>query len=824
MGDEIAQADTEQYLKKGVEADETALSEGSARDEDVEMGDDYSDAREESDGDESGQSVDGSDAEDAKGNTLPSLKEEDDSAQSPGEADLDKGDVSADKDADDIELDVEKDLASASDKEPSVEAEVEADAAPSNAPNQSGDDATGNENEKEAEAQSKSGSVGADAGDKVTPKIEDESSRGEDIKRASDSNVETDPGSAVEREESVDPARFIYQETSESLHSLVEKPNIAKQTHAVIIPSYSMWFNMKKIHQIEKKSLPEFFTCQHPSKSPKIYMGYRNFMINSYRLNPNEYLTLTSCRRNLVGDASTLMRVHRFLNKWGLINYQVHPNFKPGYAMEKLPTGTPNSLPYTGNFHVTYDTPRGLFPFDTYKLNPNRINPNKLKELVGVDNITSIKGEESQGSKELDHVNDMVNENTGDKGLGAKAGEAQSQDDEPPKKKQKNGTNWTNKDLGKLILGVEKFQNDWYKIANFVGNKSPQECIIKFLQIPIEDDFINIDKNELGLLRYASNFPISPVENPVISNLAFLTQIVDVEVAKAASKRASNVVDSKLLAKVSEIYGEAAESKKDASTEKVSEEKKDEKEGETAVGSENKESNDKEDSKDEKKSDLKEGSSEYTDSNGSQYANGLADNKDIDLQKEFPTAGKPNEAIKDAATNSFGIIGARSHLFANYEERELNRLTTTLVNNQVSKLDLKLSKIDELEKIYERERRNLARQNEEVFVDRLALSKSTTTIHAKLLNAISLLQQNLGELKLPQVEEASKLLEEAQKMLYKPARLFLAPESDSTKDPENPTDNEKEEKPDNGNFTPVGNDNAKPLSLDAPQSFKIWVP
>lgn len=812
MGDEIAQADNEQYLKNGVGDNETALSEDSPQEEDQVMGDDYLDAKEESDDEESGQSGDRSVAEETKGTALPSLKEEDYYVQISGEVDPGKGDEGADKD---IELEAGIDLALASAK---------SEATPSDELHQSGDDASGNADEKESESKSKDGSVEADAEDKTTPRIEDENSRGEDIKRTSDSNAEIDPGSAVEREESTDPARFIYLETNESLHSVVEKPNIAKQTHAIIIPSYSMWFNMKRIHPIEKKSLPEFFTSQHPSKSPKIYMGYRNFMINSYRLNPNEYLTLTSCRRNLVGDASTLMRVHRFLNKWGLINYQVHPNFKPGYAMEKLPSGTPNSLPYTGNFHVTYDTPRGLFPFDTYKLNPNRINPNKLKELMGVDNTTSMKAEGQQGSKELVLVNDIANENTGDKGLGAKAGEAQSQEDEPPKKKQKTGTNWTNKDLGKLILGVEKFHNDWYMIADFVGNKSPQECIIKFLQIPIEDDFINTDKNELGLLRYASNFPISPVENPVISNLAFLTQIVDVEVAKAASKRASKVIDSKLLAKVNEVYGEAADSKKDAYAEEASKEKKDEKAGESAAKPQNKESNDEEDSKDEEKKDIKEGSSEFTDSNGSQHANGLVDIKDIDLQKEFPTAGKPNEAIKDAATNSFGIIGARSHLFANYEERELSRLTNTLVNKQLSKLDLKLSKIDELEKIYDRERRNLARQNEEIFVDRLALSKSTTTIHAKLLDAISLLQQSLGELKLPQVEEASKLLEEAQKMLYKPARLFLSPESDSSKDSEDPKDNEKEGKSDNGNFTPVGNDNVKPLSLDAPQSFKIWVP
>jgi SWI/SNF related-matrix-associated actin-dependent regulator of chromatin subfamily C len=38
------------------------------------------------------------------------------------------------------------------------------------------------------------------------------------------------------------------------------------------------------------------------------YMGYRNFMIDTYRLNPGEYLTSTACRRNLPGDVCAIMR------------------------------------------------------------------------------------------------------------------------------------------------------------------------------------------------------------------------------------------------------------------------------------------------------------------------------------------------------------------------------------------------------------------------------------------------------------------------------------------------------------------------------------
>lgn len=37
-------------------------------------------------------------------------------------------------------------------------------------------------------------------------------------------------------------------------------------------------------------------------------MAYRNFMIDTYRLNPSEYLTATACRRNLTGDVCAILR------------------------------------------------------------------------------------------------------------------------------------------------------------------------------------------------------------------------------------------------------------------------------------------------------------------------------------------------------------------------------------------------------------------------------------------------------------------------------------------------------------------------------------
>ena len=101
------------------------------------------------------------------------------------------------------------------------------------------------------------------------------------------------------------------------------REHLISQTHAIVLPSYSTWFDMNTVHNIERKALPEFFNNRNRSKTPAVYKDYRDFMINAYRLNPVEYLTVTACRRNLAGDVCAIMRVHAFLEQWGLINYQV---------------------------------------------------------------------------------------------------------------------------------------------------------------------------------------------------------------------------------------------------------------------------------------------------------------------------------------------------------------------------------------------------------------------------------------------------------------------------------------------------------------------
>jgi len=125
-----------------------------------------------------------------------------------------------------------------------------------------------------------------------------------------------------------------HSEPATPLHG----PSDSKSQNLESLPIYGKWFNFNSIHRIEKQNLPEFFG-EKPSKTPSIYMKIRNFMVVVYWRSPRTYLTVTACRRCISGDVNGVMRVHAFLESWGLINLFASPNSSSGFSNEA------NSLP-----------------------------------------------------------------------------------------------------------------------------------------------------------------------------------------------------------------------------------------------------------------------------------------------------------------------------------------------------------------------------------------------------------------------------------------------------------------------------------------------
>ncbi|KAH8383098.1 hypothetical protein KR009_006768 [Drosophila setifemur] len=315
------------------------------------------------------------------------------------------------------------------------------------------------------------------------------------------------------------------QEFSSSAKEDMED-NVTEQTHHIIVPSYSAWFDYNSIHVIEKRAMPEFFNSKNKSKTPEIYMAYRNFMIDTYRLNPTEYLTSTACRRNLAGDVCAIMRVHAFLEQWGLINYQIDADLRP----------TPMGPPPTSHFHILSDTPSGL-----QAINPQKTQqPSAAKTLLDLDKKPLGKEGEL-----VDKIKTEALENGAAGGLSSGVSQFGLKLDQYAKKPaaMRNRTaaslarEWTDQETLLLLEGLEMHKDDWNKVCEHVGTRTQDECILHFLRLPIEDPYLEDDGGFLGPLG-CQPIPFSKSGNPIMSTVAFLASVVDPRVAAAAAKAA----------------------------------------------------------------------------------------------------------------------------------------------------------------------------------------------------------------------------------------------------------------------------------------------
>lgn len=87
----------------------------------------------------------------------------------------------------------------------------------------------------------------------------------------------------------------------------------------VTLPAFAGWFRLDAIHPIERELFPEFFSSDagegfsFTRKNPQLYQYYRNTIVGMWRENVKKHLSSAHCRRNLVGDVSSIVRIHGFL-------------------------------------------------------------------------------------------------------------------------------------------------------------------------------------------------------------------------------------------------------------------------------------------------------------------------------------------------------------------------------------------------------------------------------------------------------------------------------------------------------------------------------
>ncbi|CAA7268231.1 unnamed protein product [Cyclocybe aegerita] len=531
-----------------------------------------------------------------------------------------------------------------------------------------------------------------------------------------------DEGDSGDDNDDEDPAQL--EATRLRLEEQARK-YLAAQTHEVIVPSYSAWFDMSKIHPVEQKALPEFFNSRSRSKTPAIYKDYRDFMINTYRLRPTEYLTVTACRRNLAGDVCAIMRVHAFLEQWGLINYQIDPELRPAVL----------APPFTGHFRVVLDTPRGLQSVHpgtrpnpaTGGLNGSKVptapaapaslelrnsiyqttakasRPITSSEATALANGSAPVRANGTGaaSQNVAHSCDTCgadctqvryhslkdkkmeicgpcyldgrfpsNMYSGDFVKLTAAASAVSQGSGA-------SDDWSDQETLLLLEGVEMYDDDWSKIEEHVGTRSAQQCIRRFLELPIEDPYLNTE-GSMGPLRFG-RIPFEQADNPVMSVVAFLAGVVSPGVAAEAAKTALHVLTD----------GSTAEEKEKSSEKKATE--------------------------DENRMDEDPKEDSAATAEGSK-----------------PKHALPHSQVVRAADLALKSSAKAAQALADAEDAQIKNTLSQLIKHTLTKLELKMSQFEELEEILEEERKALESARMGLVNERVNLKRMLDAVRAEI--------------------------------------------------------------------------------------------
>ncbi|KAI9289751.1 hypothetical protein BC943DRAFT_315067 [Umbelopsis sp. AD052] len=447
------------------------------------------------------------------------------------------------------------------------------------------------------------------------------------------------------------PTQDAYQEAK----SYLSAQPVPKQ---IIIPTAAAsWFDAAKVHEIEKLSLPHFFEHEGDNSYEHEYIRYRDYMINTYQADSTEYLTVLACTKDLNGDLEDLMRIHSFLDLWGLINYQVDPRTRPFETClenEHDAGIMPFQYPDDDDDHSTKAEEPPLKK--VYRQMRTEIFDPKLAGMVK-PRITTLASDDGGDPDDPDsggtaicdsckadctdvRYQSLKIKNTQvcpDCFLEGRFSSTMSSGDflrvEGNMDRPAAEEEWTPREQLLLLEGIEKYNDDWLLVSEHVGTRKQEQCIMQFLQAPIQDNIVKSLAELTEEEQTNKTIPFENAENPVMTLVAFLAGAVNPAVGAVAAQSALKVM----------LESPMEEQQRD--------------------------------------SDEEEGSSHYS-----------------------------REILEKATATGLASAIEQAHALARHEDAEIQRMIQIVLTTQLKKLDLKLQQYEELEQSLVNEQKELEKQ------------------------------------------------------------------------------------------------------------------
>ncbi|KAM0688455.1 SWI/SNF and RSC complex subunit Ssr2 [Conglomerata obtusa] len=363
---------------------------------------------------------------------------------------------------------------------------------------------------------------------------------------------------------------------SPSTHNLNTRVN-CKTT--LFMPTYASWFDFNTINEIETSALPLSIS------DPKLYMQWRNAIVTMYR-ERRTFIGISDVRKIVSCDVVNVVRLHTFLQKWGIINYKIdtiddneidrrdtieddigeneqnYDNTKDDNNILNITReidhnnddGTIRHNTYHNKFfeHNTNEK-LNVDNFDNkiitennikYQNIPDKINfNNELKKNTEVNLDYNYKkiikckcGEERNVIDSIFYFNEKENYFICKKCFESGNFEFNHTTDNYKKVEKSVIDNiWTKKDELMLFEMVESC-DDWDSIAKQL-NKGREQCILHFLKY-------NLRVDTFKSLHLIEDSIINNMSNPIMSLIAFLCGSVHPKIASEVAKYCLNNLKS----------------------------------------------------------------------------------------------------------------------------------------------------------------------------------------------------------------------------------------------------------------------------------------
>ncbi|KAG4963274.1 hypothetical protein AAZX31_14G137400 [Glycine max] len=479
-------------------------------------------------------------------------------------------------------------------------------------------------------------------------------------------------------------------------------------SRVLVVPMHSDWFSPASVHRLERQAVPHFFSGKLPDHTPDKYVECRNYIVARYMEEPGKRITVSSCQGLLVGVGNEdLTRIVRFLDHWGIINYCAQgPSCENSDNETYLKEDTSGAIcvPSTAlrsiDSLVEFDRPKCKFKADEIYSSRTMHNTDisdlddRIREHLSENHChycsRSLPIVYYQSQKEVDILlcTDCFHDGrfvTGHSSIDF------IRVDSTTDYGDLDGDSWTDQETLLLLEAVEVYNENWNEIAEHVGTKSKAQCILHFLRLPVEDGKLeNINVSSLSLLSNVKNqedigrlhcfsngdssgpvhnsqdsdgrLPFTNSGNPVMALVAFLASAVGPRVAATCAHAALASLSGNNSGSTAHI--EAVENDNRTNSESIHN---------------------------------RDGGHDGEVANSNQ--------KNKDMSKVLGSCGQHEggsillsaEKVKDAAKAGLSAAAMKAKLFADHEEREIQRLCANIVNNKLKRLELKLKQFAEIE-------------------------------------------------------------------------------------------------------------------------------